>query len=314
MTDVLITEFLDEQALATLKADYAVHYDPGLCERPAEIAALAPGVPALIVRNRTQVRGTVLAAFDRLKVIGRLGVGLDNIDVAAAEAMGVEVCPATGANAASVAEYVIAGCLITLRNIWQANDAVLAGKWPRNQLMFNEVQGKRLGLIGFGSIGREVARRAAALGMEVVAVDRPGADPASVAGVAAVDRATLLATSDVISIHAPSIPETYHLIDAAAIAAMKPGAILINSARGGMVDEAALAAALHSGHLSAAVLDVFEDEPLKAGSGLIGVPNLFLTPHVSGVTVESNERVSAVTVANVQRVLGKISSILSPAK
>jgi (S)-sulfolactate dehydrogenase len=307
MTDVLITEFLDEDAVAALRADFAVHYDPGLCERPDEIAALAPGVRALVVRNRTQVRGSVLAAFDRLKVIGRLGVGLDNIDVPAAEAMGVEVCPAVGANAASVAEYVMAACLITLRNIWQSSEAVLAGKWPRNQLMFNEVQGKRLGLIGFGSIGREVARRAAALGMEVVATDRPGADPARLAfaGVTAVDSATLLATSDVISLHAPSTPETYHLIDAPALAAMKRGAVLINSARGGMVDEAALAAALRSGHLAAAVLDVFEDEPLKAGSGLIGVPNLWLTPHVSGVTVEANARVSDVTVLNVRRVLGK---------
>jgi (S)-sulfolactate dehydrogenase len=307
MTDVLITEFLDEDAVAALRADYAVHYDPGLCERPDEIAALAPGVPALIVRNRTQVKGAVLAAFDRLKVIGRLGVGLDNIDVAAAEAMGVEVCPAVGANAASVAEYVVAACLITLRNIWQSADAVLAGQWPRNQLMFNEVQGKRLGLIGCGSIGREVARRALALGMEVVATDRPGADPAplAAAGIVPVDRATLLATSDVVSLHAPSTPETYHLIDAAALAAMKPGAVLINSARGGMVDEAAMAASLRSGRLAAAVLDVFEDEPLKAGSNLIGVPNLWLTPHVSGVTVEANARVSTVTVANVRRVLGQ---------
>jgi (S)-sulfolactate dehydrogenase len=301
MTDVLITEFLDEAAVAALEADYAVHYDPSLCERPADIAALAPGVPALVVRNRTQVRGAVLAAFDRLKVIGRLGVGLDNIDVATAQAMGIEVCPATGANAASVAEYVVTACLITLRNIWQSNEAVLAGKWPRNQLMFNEVQGKRLGLIGFGSIGREVARRAAALGMEVVANDPT---PFTVAGVVPVDRATLLATSDVVSIHAPSLPETRHLIDGEALAAMKPGAVLINSARGGLVDEVALVAALESGRLAAAVLDVFEDEPLKAGSNLVGVRNLWLTPHVSGVTVEANARVSAVTVANVQRVLG----------
>ncbi|GGF09528.1 hypothetical protein GCM10011611_13780 [Aliidongia dinghuensis] len=306
MTDVLITEYLDEDAVETLKAEYTVHYDPGLCERPADIMALAPGVPALVVRNRTQVRGAVLAAFDRLKVIGRLGVGLDNIDVAAAEAMGAEVCPAVGANAASVAEYVIAACLLTLRNIWQSSDAVLAGKWPRNQLMLNEVQGKRLGLIGCGSIGREVARRAAALGMEVVGTDRPDIDPAplAAAGIRAVDRAILLATSDVVSLHAPSTPETYHLIDAAALGAMKPGAVLINSARGGMVDETALVAALRSGRLAAAVLDVFEDEPLKAGSELEGVPNLWLTPHVSGVTVEANARVSTVTVANVRRVLG----------
>jgi len=227
--------------------------------------------------------------------------------VPAAEARGIEVCPATGANAASVAEYVVAACLITLRPLWQANEAVLAGAWPRNQLMFNEVQGKRLGLIGFGSIGGEVARRALALGMAVVAVDRPGTDPARLlaAGVTPVDRATLLATSDVVSLHAPATPETYHLIDAKALAAMKRGAVLINAARGGMVDEAALAAALHAGHLAAAVLDVFEDEPLKSGSGLIGVPNLFLTPHVSGVTVEANARVSAVTIANVRRVLGR---------
>jgi (S)-sulfolactate dehydrogenase len=306
MTDVLITEYLDEDAVAALEADYAVHYDPGLCERPDEIIALAAGVPALVVRNRTQVKGAVLAAFDRLKVIGRLGVGLDNIDVDAARAMGVEVCPAVGANAASVAEYVVAACLMSLRNIWQSSDAVLAGKWPRNQLMFNEVQGKRLGLIGCGSIGREVARRAAALGMEVVATDRPGVDPARLAeaGVTLVDRATLLATSDVVSLHAPSTPETYHLINEDALAAMKPGAVLINSARGGMVDEAAMAAALRSGRLAAAVLDVFEDEPLKAGSNLVGVPNLWLTPHVSGVTVEANARVSTVTVANVRRVLG----------
>jgi len=306
MTDVLITEYLDDAAVAALRADYAVHYDPGLCERPDKIAALARGVPALVVRNRTQVRGAVLAAFDSLKVIGRLGVGLDNIDVEAAHAMGVEVCPAVGANAASVAEYVVAACLMTLRNIWQASEAVLAGRWPRNQLMLNEVQGKRLGLIGCGSIGREVARRAIALGVEVVATDRPGADPAPLiaAGIAVVDRATLLATSDVVSLHAPATPETHHLVDAAALAVMKPGAVLINSARGGMVDEAALVAALRSGRLAAAVLDVFEDEPLKAGSALVGVPNLWLTPHVSGVTVEANERVSAVTVANVRRVLG----------
>jgi (S)-sulfolactate dehydrogenase len=306
MTDVLITEFLDDYAVEDLRRDYAVHYDPGLVERPDEIAWLAKGVPALIVRNRTQVRGRLLDAFDRLRVIGRLGVGLDNIDLGVAAARGIEVCPAIGANAASVAEYVVAAAFITLRDIWQARESVLAGEWPRNRLMFREAQGKRLGLVGFGSIGREVARRAQALGMEVVAVGRPGADtaPLAAAGVAPVDLATLLATSDVVSLHAPLTPATRHLIDAAAIARMKRGAVLINSARGGMVDEAAMIAALRSGQLGGAVLDVFEVEPLPAGSPLVGVPNLWLTPHISGVTVEANARVSEVTIANVRRVLG----------
>src|SRR5207244_4385258 len=147
-----ITEYLDDEAVATLAAEFPTHYDASLVDAPDRIAALASGVCALVVRNRTQVRGAVLEAFDRLRVIGRLGVGLDNIDVDACAARGIEVCPATGANAVSVAEWALAAILVGLRNVWQATPAVLAGRWPRNALMHDEVRGKRLGVVGFGSI------------------------------------------------------------------------------------------------------------------------------------------------------------------
>jgi (S)-sulfolactate dehydrogenase len=304
--EVLITEFLDQESVAGLSAEFPTHYDPTLVDNPDNIVALAHGVRALVVRNRTQVRGRVLDAFDKLEVIGRLGVGLDNIDVDACAARGIEVCPATGANAVSVAEWTIAAILVGLRNVWQATPAVLAGNWPRNDLMLGEVSGKRLGLVGFGSIARLVASRARAFDMDVVACDQPGTyDESSwqALGVTALPFETLIATADVISVHTPLLPATRHLIDTEALARMKPSALLINSSRGGVIDEAALREALRTNRLGGAVLDVFEREPLPAGSAFDGIPNLLLTPHISGVTVEANRRVSAVVVAAVQSVL-----------
>ncbi len=303
MTDILITEYLDDASVAALAAEFSVHFEPTLVGRPDDIIKLAPGVAGLVIRHRTQIWGPVLDAFTNVRVIGRLGVGLDNIDVATCRTRGIEVCPARGANAVSVAEYVISACFIGLRNVWQVTDAVLAGEWPRNQLMLNEVSGKRLGLVGFGDIARQVAKRALALDMEVVACDRPGMALPEFPGVAQADFDTVIATSHVVSLHAPFLPETRNLIDAKALARMKRGAVLINSARGGMIDDAALAESLRSGHLGFAFLDAFEHEPLQPGSVLTGVPNLILTPHVAGVTVEANERVSAMTVASVLRVL-----------
>lgn len=306
MYDIVITEFIDQWAVDDLKRDFKVHYDPKLVDRPDDIARIAADVPALIVRNRTQVRGKVLDAMKRLKIIGRLGVGLDNIDMEACAARRIQVFPATGANSVSVAEYVIAATLVALRNVWQANAAVLAGTWPRNDLMFHEVAGKRMGLIGFGGIAREVAKRARALDMDLVAYDpflKPD-DPAwRQYGVREVALETLLEESDVVSIHVPFMPETRHLIGAKALSRMKATAILINTARGGIIDETAMVAALKAGQLGGAVLDVFENEPLQAGSILEGVPNLLLTPHIAGVTLEANHRVSTVTVANVRKAL-----------
>ncbi|MBI3453112.1 MAG: hydroxyacid dehydrogenase [Rhodospirillales bacterium] len=306
MHDIVITEFIDAWAVDDLRRDFGVHYDPKLVDRPDDIARLAADSPALIVRNRTQVKDAVLAACKKLKVIGRLGVGLDNIDMEECRRRGIQVFPATGANTVSVAEYVIAAALVGLRDVWHANADVLAGKWPRNQLMFRETSGKRLGLIGFGAIARAVAKRARALDMTLAAHDPllPAGDPAwAEFGVVHLDLDVLLATSDVVSLHVPLTPATRNLIDAAALAKMKPDAILVNTSRGGIIDELALAAALQAGRLGGAALDVYDEEPLKAGSPLDGVPRLLLTPHIAGVTRESNARVSTVTVASVRRAL-----------
>lgn len=306
MPDVVVTEFIEESALADLSREYSVVYDPELVNKPEEIKLLAAEAPALIVRNMTQVRGDVLAACKALKVIGRLGVGLDNIDMEACRARGIQVFPATGANAVAVAEYVIAAAMVGLRNIWNVSDKVAGGWWDRQTLIFREISGKTLGLVGFGMIAREVATRARALGMRVNAYDPnilPG-DPAwTNLGVAHLDLVPLLGASDVVSIHTPLLPSTRNLIDVAALALMKPDAILINTARGGVIDEAAVVAALRLKRLGMAFLDVLEKEPPPANSMFRGVPNLVLTPHVAGNTVESNVRVSSLTVQNVKRAL-----------
>jgi (S)-sulfolactate dehydrogenase len=304
MVDVLVTEALDPESLAELRRDHEVHYDPTLCERPDEIIERAPGVRGLILRNRTRICGRVLAAFDKLRVIGRHGVGLDNIDVAECARRRIRVCPAYGANAVSVAEYVVAASLIGLRDVWHASGEVGAGTWPREALTFHEARGKVLGLIGFGDIARKVVPRARALGLEIIACGRPGRNPRR-AGVEPVTLEALLARADIVSLHAPLTDDTKGLIDSTALERMKPGAVFINTARGGMVDEAALIRALRSGRLRAGFLDVFETEPLPAGSPLVGVPNLILTPHVSGVTIEANRRVGRITVENVRRALAR---------
>jgi (S)-sulfolactate dehydrogenase len=260
------------------------------------LLGLVADTDGLIVRNRTRVDEELLARAPRLRVVGRLGVGLDNIDVAACRARGIAVIPATGANALAVAEYVIGTTMLLLRGAYGATAEVASGSWPRAALSNGrETAGKTLGIVGFGGIGRLVARLAQGLGMRVIAFDpllRPN-DPAwTESGVGRRTLEQLLAESDAVTLHVPLLPETRHLIDAGWIAAMRPGAVLINTARGGVVDEPALAAALRAGRLAGASLDVFEHEPLPAGSVLAGVPNLLLTPHIAGVTVESNRRVS----------------------
>ncbi|MFG1395381.1 hydroxyacid dehydrogenase [Roseixanthobacter pseudopolyaromaticivorans] len=306
MPEILVTEFMDSAALDALRADHDVHYDPALVDKVDDLERMSRGVRALIVRNRTQVRAGLLAHAPDLQVVGRLGVGLDNIDVEACRAQGIEVYPATGANDVAVAEYVVCGALMLLRRAYHASAEVAAGAWPRTRLMGREVSGKRLGLIGFGAIARETAQRARALGMEVaafdpfVAADDPAWRALDVAPQALDD---LLAQSDAISLHVPLTAQTRNLINAAALDRMKAGAVLINAARGGVVDEAALAAALRRGAIGGAMLDVFETEPLGAGNCLSDVPNLILTPHIAGVTEESNVRVSALIATKVSQFL-----------
>jgi (S)-sulfolactate dehydrogenase len=293
---IVITEFMDERAVDQLRAKHEVDYDPALVDDPARLAQRATSADALIVRNRTQVRDKLLAALARCKVVGRLGVGLDNIDVAGCEARGLRVIPATGANALSVAEYVVTTAMLLLRGAYASTAAVAQGRWPRAALSSGrEVAGKTLGLIGFGSIGQLTARLARGVGMEVTAfdammdIDHPAFAQHAVrcAGLEEV-----ITMSDVVSLHVPLVDSTRGLFDAQRIASMKQGAVLINTARGGIVDELALAAALKNGHLGGAAIDVFANEPLPAAPHFEACPNLVLSPHIAGVSAESNERVS----------------------
>lgn len=306
MAEIIVTEFMDPAALRHFSGRYDVLADETLVDDPQRLVESLTAARGLIVRNRTQVDERVLDAAPTLEVIGRLGVGLDNIDLTACEARNIRVCPATGANDLAVAEYVIAGTLMMLRGAYNASEQVLQGAWPRQALTGRETAQRVLGLVGFGGIARETAKRAKALGMQVLAHDPfvPADDPDwdQIASRAETLR-WLLEKADVVSLHVPYNLETRHLIDAEAIAAMKPEAILINAARGGIVDESALASALTEQRLGGAMLDVFEQEPLPDNSVLVGAPNLVVTPHIAGVTVESNQRVSDLTARNVLTVL-----------
>jgi len=310
MPDIVITEFMDEAPVEELKALYDVHWDKTLCDKPEEIKRLVPDAVALIVRNRTKVNDDILSAGPKLKVIGRLGVGLDNIDLDACERHGVTVCPATGSNNVSVAEYAICTMMMLLRGSFYCKDEVLAGKWPRNDYVGKEARGRTLGLLGFGMIGQSAARMAQGLEMNVIAHD-PFV-PADAQGwklAQSVSFDDLVARSDILSVHTPLLPETRDLIDAAAMARMKKGAFLISTARGGIINEDDLIAALKSGQVGGAALDVFVDEPLseETAAKFMGVPNLIMTPHISGVTDESSMAISTITVANVLRELGGAS-------
>ncbi|MEM6462712.1 MAG: hydroxyacid dehydrogenase [Pseudomonadota bacterium] len=298
MATIVITEFMDEAAVAALAQRFETHYDQGLADRQSEIPALLAYASALIVRNRTHVTADLLEAAPALKCIGRLGVGLDNIDLQACRARDVTVYPATGANNLSVAEYVIANAMTLLRGAYQSREAMLRGDWPRQALIGREFAGRVMGLVGFGAIAREVAVRANMLGMQVVAYDPycDGGDPGwQLARNVSLDG--VLETADVVSLHVPLTETTKHLINEAALAKMRSDAIIINTSRGGIIDEDALAAALADRRLGGAALDVFETEPLtaKAAEKFAASDNLILTPHIAGVTHESNVRVSAVT-------------------
>ncbi len=310
MADIVVTEFMDEAALAAIPARWSVLNDPKLVDDPERLKREAAGAKALIVRNRTQVRGALLEAAGQLKVVGRLGVGLDNIDVAACEARGIKVFPASGANDLSVAEWVIACAMVLLRGAYFASDEVADGAWPRNRLMGRELSGKVMGLVGYGSIAREVAKRAGALGMRCIAFD-PYLEDSHPAWTLAPRHGLepLLREADVVSLHVPLNDTTANMMDDVRLRRMKKDAILLNAARGGIVDEAALAAALKEGRLGGAALDVFDEEPLSAARGAVfkGCPNLILTPHIAGVTQESNVRVSHVTVANVVKALESLA-------
>jgi len=295
MTDILITEFIDQGALERLKSEFDVRYDVDLWDQPEAIAEALQGVPGLIVRNQTQVRGIVLEKADALKCVGRLGVGLDNIDTDACAARKIDVFPATGANSDSVAELAMGGLYVLFRRSYRATDEVIAGGWPRMRLLGREVAGKTLAIIGFGSIGKALAWRAKGVGMKVTAwdpyidIDNAVWGEHGVEPYASLD--AVVADADAVSVHVPLNDETRDMFDAAMIAKMKPDAVLFNLARGGIVNEADLVAALKAETIGGAFLDTFDVEPLTADNIFKDVPNLLLTPHVGARTVEADDRV-----------------------
>lgn len=309
MPDIVISEFMDEAVMHEAFAPHSVLYDPGLVDSPERLIDAVSSARALIVRNRTVVNESLLASASELRVVGRLGVGLDNIDVGACKKRGVLVYPAVGGPDISVAEYVITAALMLLRGAWFRNSEILAGSWPRTQSIGREGFGKRLGLLGLGATARETATRAAALGMAVSAYD-PILDGDHLAWnhVERLSMDALFGRSDAISVHVPLTSYTRNLVDAAAFSKMRRGAVLINASRGGIVNELALVEALKEHRISGAALDVFENEPLtdQTAKRFSGIPNLILTPHIAGVTHESNLRISRMVADAVTRHLREV--------
>ena len=270
-----------------LTAGFEVKRETGL-SGDALVAALR-GRQALLVRGATKVTREVLERASTLKVIARAGAGVDNIDATAAQARGVAVFNAPGANAVSVAEHTWGLIFAVLRHIPEADATTRAGKWEKNRLMGSEVSGRTLGVLGLGWVGREVARVGVALRCRVLGYDPDPAAGGELVGVERTDLETLFTQSDILTLHAPLLPATRHVANHERLARMKPGAVVINAARGGLVDEDALCDLLESGRLGGAGLDTFEHEP-PGEHRLFAQNNVVLTPHLGGSTAEAQER------------------------
>src|SRR5580693_8678718 len=270
----------------------------------AALASEIVNADGLIVRSATKVTSALLDRAEKLRVVGRAGVGVDNVDMDAATHRGVLVMNTPGGNAVSVAEHTFALLLALARGVAQANAAIHAGRWEKTSSGM-ELRGKTLGLVGLGRVGSEVARRARALEMKVLAYD-PYVTPAAAREleVELISLEDLLKRSDVISLHTALSAATEKMINAAALAQMKKGARLVNCARGELIDEAALAEALRSGQLSGAAVDTFATEPPK-NSPLIGLPNLIATPHIAGSTAEAQEEVGTLIALQVRDYLAE---------
>ncbi|HUA60419.1 MAG TPA: phosphoglycerate dehydrogenase [Verrucomicrobiae bacterium] len=259
---------------------------------PKEYAQHLSTADALLVRSAVQVTKEVLANAPKLRVIGRAGVGVDNVDLDAATEAGVLVMNTPGGNAVSVAEHTLALMLAMARHIPQASESTRGGKWEKKKLMGNELRGKTLGIVGLGSIGREVVKRARAFEMRVVAHDPYVTSKiAQDLGVELVSLDALYASSDYISLHVAATAETQGMLGAAAFARMKPGVRIVNCARGELVDDAALREAIDSGKVASAALDVFSVEPPPAGFALFSTASVVATPHIAGSTEEAQEAV-----------------------
>ncbi len=292
---VLVSDPLAAEGINILKEVCEVDQKTDLSED--ELVKIIGNYDALIVRSGTQVTARIINAADKMKYIGRAGVGVDNIDTQAATKKGIIVSNAPEGNTLAATEHTIGMMMALARNIPQATASLKRGEWKRSKFMGSEMNGKILGVVGFGRIGREVAKRAQALAMNVIAYDPfIPAEVGAAMGVEMMSVAELFTKADVITVHTPLIPSTTHLINKESIATMKTGVRLINCARGGIIDEAALYDALVSGKVAGAALDVFETEP-PTESPLLTLDSVIVTPHLGASTVEAQKNV-AISVAH----------------
>jgi D-3-phosphoglycerate dehydrogenase len=299
---VLVTEEIADSGLQELR-DAGHEVDIRLGLSPSDLIEAVKGAHALIIRSATKVDGPTLEAAKDLIVVGRAGIGLDNVDVARATELGVMVVNAPVSNILSAAEQTMALLLAQARNIPQAHSALKAGKWERSKWEGVELYGKTLGVVGLGKIGALVAQRASAFGMRLIAFDPfISEERARHMGVELVDFDTLLEQSDFITIHLPKTKETTNLLDAAALAKTKPGVRIINVARGGIVNEADLADAIREGHVQGAALDVFEKEPTTE-SPLFELPSVVVVPHLGASTFEAQDKAGITIAEQVQLAL-----------
>lgn len=300
---VLVAAPLHEKALEVLKnAGLEIVYE----EYPDEdrLLELVRDADAIIVRSKPKVTRKVIEAAPKLKVIGRAGVGLDNIDLEAAKERGIKVVNSPGASSRSVAELAVGLMFAVARKIAFADRKMREGVWAKKQCMGIELEGKTIGVIGFGRIGYEVAKIANALGMKVLLYDpKPNEERAKEVGGKFVSLEELLRESDVVTLHVPLVDATYHLINEERLKLMKPTAILINAARGAVVDTEALVKALKEGWIAGAGLDVFEEEPLPADHPLTKLDNVVLTPHIGASTEEAQMRAGVQVAEQIVEIL-----------
>ena len=303
---VLITELIWPIGLETLETFAEVEYDPTLWSNRGRLLEKIRDVDAVIVRNHTHIDAELLQAGIQLKAVGRLGVGLDNIDVKTAKLLKIPVVYAKNANAISVAEYVLSAMLDAARPLRLAGQDVRNGNWNRKRFTREELYGKTLGLVGMGEIAHRVAKRALSLGMRVVGYDPyviPYDFTVAETGIGLTSFQQLLASADFISIHVPLTAQTKSMFSFSEFRQMKKNAYIINTSRGGIIDEGALHKAINDQVISGAYLDVLEEEPVNPLHPLLQYDNVVITPHIAGLTEESQNRTSLLVVQEVGKVL-----------
>ena len=286
---------MDSEQVERLSLEHNVSYEPELYLDSKALLDKSINVHALIVRNKTNVNKKLLDTVKDLKIIGRLGVGLDNIDISHCKEKNVPVVIAEGANAKSVSEYVMMGLLTLFRGTRSSTESILKGKWDRAGHIGSEINGKTLGIVGIGAIGRIVAKNARIMGMNLIGNDIEISDDDNLwkdLNIECCSFEDLLHRADAITLHVPLNKETHNLFGKEEFKKMQKGSFIINTSRGGIVNEGDLLKYLKNEHLGGAMLDVFENEPVKDSTLFSGLENLILTPHIAGLTVESNIRVS----------------------